>query len=58
MAKTTIFIDEYNELLIKKEQEKTNLSKKDIVNNAILNQYNDLTNKELLEELKRIIKEL
>lgn len=51
MAKTTIFIEESNELLIKKEIAKTKLSKKDIVNIAVHKYLTDITNKKLLEEI-------
>jgi len=54
MAKTTIFIDDENEILIKEQKVKTSLSKKDIVNYAIHKTYTDITNKELLEEIKKI----
>jgi|LGVE01.1.fsa_nt_gb hypothetical protein len=54
MAKTTILIDDDNEILLKNENKKTSLSKKDLVNYAIRNTFTDITNKELLEEIKKI----
>ena len=56
MAKTTIFIEENNEKEIKKEMAKTKLSKKDIVNSALYERYSDISNKELLEEIKKHLK--
>ena len=54
MAKTTINIDDNNEKLIKIEMNRTPLKKKQIVNIALDKYFNDISNRELLEEIRKL----
>ena len=54
MAKTTIVINDKNEESIKIEMKETTLKKKQIVNIALDKYFNDISNKELLEEIRKL----
>ena len=54
MPKTTLFINENNDIKLKKEMNETKLSARAIVNIALDKHFNDISNKELLKQIVKL----